>query len=145
MLVEIHDRRDISLVKELIGRYHKQGCPRGGGAGRGSRYFVWVVEGYWCGGAWIHDSTPFRFIAQQMRIPQDNSYFIRRICRFCPTDCLVDLLNALAEKLANEGKEALWTLGLHGHSNALYKRAGFEEVGKTARTKHPVFVKWLNK
>jgi predicted GNAT family acetyltransferase len=55
----------------------------------------------------------------------------------------VAFLNAIAERLKNEGKECLWTLGLDAHSNALYKRAGFKEVGRTPRTGHPVFVKKL--
>jgi len=139
-LVELKDREDIRLLRELIRRYHRQGIPRGSGAGRYSRYFVWVIDGYWCAGAWIHDNTPFRFIAQRFNIPNDNTYFLRRICKFCPIECTIDFLKALINKLREEGKEVLWTLGLDDHSNALYKKAGFIEVGKTPRTKHPVFV-----
>ena len=60
-----------------------------------------------------------------------------------PNDVLVDFLELLAEKLKHDGFEALWTLGLPEHSNALYKKAGFEEVGKSPRTGHPVFVLYL--
>ena len=144
-LVEIHEKKDVELLRKLIDKYHAQGAPRGGGAARRNRYFVWIVDGFWCAGAWIHDSLPFRFIANMFMIPQDRSYFIRRVCSFCPGNHLVAFLNALCEKLGGEGWEALWTLGMHGHSNALYKLAGFMEIGKTPRTQHPVFVKWLKK
>jgi len=139
-VVELVDREDIELLKALIRRYHSQGVPRGGGASRHHRYFVYVVDGYWCAGAWLHDNLPFRFIAERFGIPNDNTYFIRRICKFCPGDYLVDFLRLLAERLRNEGKECIWTLGMDDHSNALYKKAGFKYVGDTPRTKHPVFV-----
>jgi hypothetical protein len=145
MLVELESREDIELFKMLVKKYHSQGLPRGGAAARRHRFFVWVVDGYWCAGAWLHDSTPFRFVAEKFRIPQDNSYFIRRVCSFCPGEHLVALLNAIAEKLKAEGKEALWSMGLPTHSNAVYKLAGFEEVGRTPRTGHPVFVRWLQR
>jgi len=139
-IVEVERREDIELLKALIGKYHRQGVPKGGGAARRHRYFVYVVDGFWCAGAWLHDSTPFRFVAEKFMIPLDTSYFIRRICRFCPVDCLVDFLTQIAEKLRSEGWEVLWTLGLDDHSNALYKKAGFTEVGRTPRSGHPVFV-----
>ena len=143
MLVEVRDEIDVELVRLLIRKYHGQGIPPGGGAGRGHRYFVWLVESYVCAVAWLHDSTPFRFIAEKFRIPTDNSYFIRRICKTCPGDHLVAFLNALADKLASEGKEVLWTLGLPNHSNILYKLANFQLIGYTTRTKHPVYVRKL--
>ena len=127
----------------LLSKYHTQHAPPGGGGGRGNRFFVWLVDGYVCAVAWLHDNTPFRYIAQTFRIGSENTYFIRRVCKVCPGDYLVDFLNALAERLRAEGKECLWTLGMDDHSNALYKRAGFAEVGVTPRTKNPVFVKKL--
>jgi hypothetical protein len=139
-LVELERAEDIRLLKQLIAKYHRQGCPRGGAAAAHHRYFVLVEEGYWVAGAWLHDNTPFRFIAERYKIGHENSYFIRRICKFAPGDWLITLLKLLAEKLRAEGKECIWTLGLDNHSNALYKRAGFVEVGKTPRTGHPVFV-----
>ena len=93
--------------------------------------------------AWLHDNTPFRFIAQQYSIPSDRSYFIRRITKTAPGDYLVKFLNDLSEKLKNDGFEVLWTLGMPEHSNSLYKKSGFQLVGYTNRTKHPVFVKKL--
>jgi len=144
MLIEFFSEEDIKFVKLLIQRYHTQGIPQGGAMAKRHRFFGWLVEGYICGVAWLHDNTPFRFIAQYFKIGSENSYFIRRICKCCPGDYLVDLLNALAEKLKNEGKECIWTLGLDDHSNALYKRAGFIEVGRTPRTGHPVFVRKLH-
>ena len=142
-LVEVEEKEDIELLKILIKKYHLQKIPRGGGAAKRHRYFVWTVDGYWCAGAWLHDSTPFRFVAERFRIPMDRSYFIRRICSFCPGEHLISLLNALSEKLKNEGWETLWTLGLPNHSNALYKKAGFKELGLTPRTNTPVFARWL--
>lgn len=139
-LVELVEDEDIEFAKALVRRYHAQGLPQGGGAARGHRWFAWVVDGYVCAVAWLHDNTPFRFIAQRFRIKHENSYFIRRICKTAPGEHLVDFLKALAEKLRAEGKECIWTLGLDDHSNALYKLAGFEEVGRTPRTGHPVFV-----
>ena len=141
-LVELFGR-DVRLARLLIAKYHSQGLPSGGGAGRRHRWFAWVVDGYICGVVWLHDNTPFRVIAEMFRIPNDNTYFIRRICKTCPGDHLVEFLNALASKLRDEGKECLWTLGFDDHSNALYRKAGFKEVGETPKTKHPVFVKWL--
>ena len=142
-LVELKDRKDIKLVRMLLSKYHAQSVPSGGGGGKGNRFFAWVVDGYICAVAWLHDNTPFRYIAQMYRIGSENTYFIRRVCKVCPGDYLVDFLNALAEKLRSEGKECLWTLGMDNHSNALYKRAGFVEVGVTPRTKNPVFVRRL--
>jgi hypothetical protein len=142
-LIELKDRKDIKLVRMLLSKYHTQHTPPGGGGGRGNRFFAWVVDGYICAVAWLHDNTPFRYIAQMYRIGSENTYFIRRVCKTCPGDHLVDFLNALSDKLRNEGKECLWTLGMDDHSNALYKRAAFVEVGVTPRTKNPVFVKRL--
>ncbi|MCC6050026.1 MAG: hypothetical protein LM580_04935 [Thermofilum sp.] len=139
-LVELEKAEDIQLLKALIARYHRQGAPKGGAAAGHHRFFVLVEEGYWVAGAWLHDNTPFRFIAQRFMIGSENSYFIRRICKFAPGDWLIALLKLLADKLKKEGKECIWTLGLDDHSNALYKRAGFVEVGRTPRTGHPVFV-----
>ena len=138
MLVELRGR-DVALARLLIEKYHAQGCPRGGGAAGGHRWFAWVVDGYICAVAWLHDSTPFRAVATRFRIPADNSYFIRRVCKCCPGDHLVEFLKAIADRLRAEGKEALWTLGLPDHSNAVYRLAGFAEVGATPRTGHPVF------
>lgn len=140
MLVELVDKKDIAFARSLIARYHGQGLPSGGGASRRQRWFAWVVEGYVCAVAWLHDNTPFRFIAEKYRIGSENSYFIRRICKTCPGDHLLEFLNAIIEKLREEGKECVWTLGLPDHSNALYKKAGFEEVGVTPKTKHPIFI-----
>jgi hypothetical protein len=142
-LVELEKRKDIEILRALISRYHEQGIASGGGAAKRHRYFVWVVEGYWCAGAWLHDSTPYHATAIKYRIPIDRSYFIRRICKFCPGDYLVDFLKALAEKLKAEGWEALWTFGFPGHSNATYKLAGFQQLGETTKSRYPVFVKWL--
>jgi hypothetical protein len=143
-LVELKNDDDIQLLRMLISKYHKQGIPMGGGAARKSRYFVYVSDdGFWVAGAWLHDNTPFRFIAEKFRIGSENSYFIRRICKFSPGEWLVDFLNSLCEKLKSEGKECLWTLGLDDHSNALYKKAGFIEIGKTSKSNIPVFMRKL--
>jgi len=138
-LLELRGRGDIELARLLVARYHSQGLPRGGGAARRHRWFAWVCEGYICAVAWLHDNTPFRYVAERFGIGSENTYFIRRICKTCPGDHLVDFLKAIAARLAAEGKEAVWTLGLDDHSNALYKKAGFEELGRTPRTGHPVF------
>lgn len=142
-LVELEKPRDIEFARVLIERYHAQGVPRGGGAAKRHRWFSWVCDGYVCAVAWLHDNTPFRYIAERFRIGSENSYFIRRICKTCPGDYLVDFLNAIAEELRAEGKECVWTLGLDDHSNALYRKAGFEEIGRTPRTGHPVFIRRL--
>jgi hypothetical protein len=142
-LIELTSREDIELARMLIKRYHRQSVPTGGALARGHRWFAWIVEGYICAVAWLHDSTPFRYLAEKHGIDHENSYFIRRMCEVCPGDHAVAFLNAIAEKLKAEGKECLWTLGLDAHSNTLYKEAGFREVGKTPRTGHLVFVKRL--
>lgn len=103
-----------------------------------------MVDGYWCAGAFLHDPGPFHRLFVKYRLDTKRSYFIRRIAKFCPGDYLVDFLHALAAKLAAEGKELIVTMGLDDHSNALYKRAGFEMVGM-ARTGKPVFVLRLDR
>jgi len=143
LLVELRSRDDVGFARVLVARYQRQGVPRGGGAARKHRWFAWVVDGYVCAVAWLHDNTPFRFIAEMFRIGSENSYFVRRVCKTCPGDHLVDFLDALAEQLKGEGKECIWTLGLDDHSNALYKKAGFVKVGETPRASLPVFVRWL--
>jgi len=142
-LVLIEDPKEIKLLKELINKYHAQGCPRGGSMSSRERFYVYEIDGYWCAGAWLHGSEPFRNVAIKYSIPIDRSWFIRRICRFCPIECLVEFLNEIAKQLRDEGWECLWSMGLVDHSNALYKQAGFEEVGRSPRTKHPIFVRWL--
>jgi len=135
---------DVELARMLVERYHSQGVPLGGGGARRSRWFAWVVDGYICAVAWLHDNTPFRWLAEKFHIGSENSYFIRRICKTCPGDHLVAFMNALAEKLRAEGKECIWTLGLDDHSNALYKKTGFKEVGKTKK-RQPVFALYLQR
>jgi len=142
-LVELEDREDVELFRALLRKYHSQGCPRGGGLGKGNRYFVLVVDGYWVAGAWIHLPSTFSNVLTSLGLPVDNSYFLRRICSFAPGDWCVELLEMLCRKLREEGKECLVAMGLPDHSNALYKRAGFELVGRTKRTRHPVFAKRL--
>jgi len=144
---EATDNNMIKFVRLLIDYYHDQGMPHGGGAGKNSRYFMYLAndgeQNFIVAVAWLHDNTPFRFVAQQYKIPTDRSYFIRRITKTAPGDYAVNFLVDLAQKLKNDGFEVLWTLGFPDHSNALYKKAGFTEVGKTNRTGHPVFVKKL--
>ena len=70
---------------------------------------------------------------------------MRRVATCCPGDHAVELLQLLIKKLREEGKEYLVALGLPNHSNALYRLAGFEELGRTPRTGHPVFVKALRR
>ena len=138
-LIELKRQEDIRLVKLLIDKYHLQGCPKGSGMAKHSRFFALECEGYWVAVCWIHESAPFKPIAIKHKISLKNTYFIRRICQCAPGQYGVTLLKLLAEKLKAEGKETLWTLGLTNHSNALYKKAGFKQIGTTPRTKHPIF------
>jgi len=152
---EAKDKELIKFVRMLIDFYHSQGMPLGGGAGKNSRYFMYIAnekgsveqsspqQDFIVAVAWLHDNTPFRYIAQDYKIPNDRSYFIRRITKTAPGDYAVNFLIDLAKKLKNDGFEVLWTLGFPDHSNALYKKAGFVEVGKTNRTGHPIFIKKL--
>ena len=142
-LVELEEQGEIELFRALVRKYHSQGCPRGGGLGKGNRYFVLEVDGYWVAGAWIHLPSTFSNVLMNCELPVDNTYFLRRVCAFAPGDWCVELLEQLCEKLKSEGKECLVALGLPDHSNALYKRAGFELVGYTKRTRHPVFARRL--
>jgi len=141
---EIENDFEKDLVRMLIRYYHAQGLPIGGGAGKNSRYFMYVCDGFITAVAWLHDNTPFHFIASHFNIPNDRTYFIRRITKTAPGDYLVRFLQDLSEKLKNNGFEYLWTLGFDDHSNALYKKAGFKFIGETSRTHTPVFVKQLN-
>ena len=139
-LVELKTEKDVRLARALIEKYHSMGLPPGSGGGRGSRYFAWVVGGYICAVAWLHDSTPFRSIAEKLGIPSEGSYFVRRLCETCPGDHLAPFLAALARKLKSEGAQLIWTFGLDDRTNTAYKRAGFTEAGKTPRTQRPVYI-----
>lgn len=138
---EVRDVRGRRIVNMLLGMYHRMGSARGGFGG--SRYFVYVVDGYWVAGAVLQSPAAWLPVFARFRLDTKRSYFLRRVTKFCPCDCLVEFLDALSERLAEEGKELLVTLGLPDHSNALYKRAGFQLVGYTAKGKRPVFVKRL--
>lgn len=135
-LVELRENRDRRLFTLLMERYHSMGMRAGLSKGR---YFVYVVDGYWVAGAYIQPPDPFIKVFKRFNLDTGRSYFLRRIAKFCPGDYLLDLLNALSNRLRAEGKELLVTMGLPKHSNALYKKAGFVEVGRT-RSGRPVFV-----
>lgn len=135
-VVELRDPRGIKLFNRLMSMYHRQGSKPGLAK---SRYFVYVVDGYWVAGAMLQPPHPFISIFYRFNLDTKRSYFIRRIAKFCPGDHLVEFLSALAERLRAEGKELLVTLGLDGHTNALYRHAGFQEIGLTANGK-PVYV-----
>ena len=139
--MELRDPRDIKLFSMLMNKYHRQGARYGFAK---PRVFVGVKEGFWVAGAILQDPRAFAPLFSQFRLDTKRSYFVRRIAKFCPGDHLVEFLRALAERLAGEGKELLVTLGYEDHSNALYKRAGFEYIG-TSRTGKPVFVLRLEK
>ncbi|MEM4020312.1 MAG: hypothetical protein QXG57_08810 [Thermofilaceae archaeon] len=113
-------------------------------SGEGSRWFGLVEDGKICAVAWVHRPHIFRPVFERYRIDMSNSYIVRRVATCCPGDHSVELLRKLAERLRGEGKECLVALGLPRHSNALYKMAGFEEVGRTPRTEHPVFIMRLS-
>ncbi|MEM4853307.1 MAG: hypothetical protein QXQ60_07055 [Thermofilum sp.] len=138
-LVELRGR-EIRFAQLCIQLY---GMPVARFSGLGSRYFALKRDGKICAVAWIHKPSIFRPVFMKFGISQDNAYFLRRIASVCPGDHAVELLEKLCERLRQEGKEVLVTLGLQDHSNALYHKAGFEEVGVTPRTGHPVFVKRL--
>ncbi|MEM4501250.1 MAG: hypothetical protein QW512_03875 [Thermofilaceae archaeon] len=109
-------------------------------AGEGSRFFALARDGKICAVAWIHKAHIFKPLFMRFNLDTSNSYIVRRVATCCPGDHAVDLLKLLAEKLRSEGKELLVALGLPGHSNALYRMAGFKEIGRSPRTGHPVFV-----
>jgi len=130
-LVELKKKEDIDFLKTLFRRYHRYSAPPGGAAARHHRFFVLVEERYWVAGAWLHDNTPFRFLAEKFGIESENSYFIRRLCEFAPGGWLAPLLRILAERLREEGKACLWTFGLDDYFNSAYKQVGFGELGKS--------------
>ena len=144
---ELRSPRDIRFLNRLIAMYHRQGNNPGLSK---SRYFVGVVEEdgieYWVAGAILQSPEAFMVIFRKYNIDTKRSYFMRRVCRFVPRskcgDILVEFLNKLANMLKNEGKECILTLGLEDHSNALYKLAGYKEIGVTTTGK-PVYVKYL--
>ncbi|MEM2409817.1 MAG: hypothetical protein QXF87_04830 [Thermofilaceae archaeon] len=138
-LVELRGREAV-FAQLCIQLY---GMPVARFSGQGSRYFALKKEGKICAVAWIHRPSIFRPVFARFGIGQDNAYFLRRIATVCPGDHAVELLEKLCERLRQEGKEVLVALGLPDHSNALYRQAGFVEVGVTPRTGHPVFVKHL--
>ncbi|MGC9107395.1 MAG: hypothetical protein ACP5IE_04300 [Infirmifilum sp.] len=138
----------VDAARLLMQLYHAQGMPRGSGAATGSRWFGLFLEEegaeYMAAAAWIHHPGPFAPVFQRFNLPQDNAYFLRRVAKFTPGDHLVTLLNLLASQLRSEGKKLLVTLGLPGHSNALYKLAGFKELAYTPRKNYPVYVLYLD-
>lgn len=113
-------------------------------SGEGSRWFGLITDGKVCAVAWIHKPHIFTPIFRYFMIDERNSYFIRRVATCCPGDHAVALLQELIKRMREEGKECLVTLGLSNHSNSLYRQAGFEEVGRTPHTNHPVFIKRLS-
>jgi hypothetical protein len=139
----------LEVARKLTKLLHAQGMPPGGGAAPGSRWFGLFAEEdgsrFLVAAIWIHLPGPFAPVFRALKLPEANSYFVRRICKFAPGDWLVPLLTRLGERLAAEGKEALVALGLPRHSNAVYKLAGFEHVGDTPQRGYPVFVKWLQR
>jgi hypothetical protein len=153
IIKEAEDKKEKKIVRYLIDFYHPQGLKMGGG-GRKTKYLMYMCTNsenednakyYITSVAWLHDNTPFRFIAEKYNIPNDRSYFIRRITSTCPGNYIVNFLNDLSEKLKNDGQEVLWTLGFPDHSNATYRRAGFEEIGISKNSGHPIYVKYLQK
>ena len=144
---ELRSPREIRLLNRLIAMYHKQGNNPGLSK---SRYFVGVIEEdgieYWVAGAILQSPEAFMAVFRKHGIDTKRSYFMRRVCRFIPKakcgDILVEFLNKLAERMRSEGKECILTLGLEKHSNALYKLAGYKEIGITTTGK-PVYVKYL--
>ena len=144
---ELKSQSEIRFLNKLIRMYHRQGNNPGLSK---SRYFVGVVEEdgieYWVAGAILQSPEAFMSIFRKHNIDTKRSYFMRRVCRFVPKskcgDILVEFLNKLAEKMRSEGKECIVTLGLENHSNALYKLAGYKEIGITTTGK-PVYVKYL--
>jgi len=100
-----------------------------------------VRDGKICAVAWIHKPHIFRPLFMRFSIDMSNSYIVRRVATCCPGDHAAELLKLLAEKLREEGKEYIVALGLPDHSNALYRLAGFEELGRTPETTPPDVVK----
>ena len=100
---EAKSKELIKFVRMLIDYYHSQGMPLGGGAGKNSRYFMYIAndgeQDFIVAVAWLHDNTPFRYIAQDYKIPNDRSYFIRRVTKTAPGDYAVMFLVDLAKKL----------------------------------------------
>ncbi|MEM3893362.1 MAG: hypothetical protein QXR12_05385 [Thermofilum sp.] len=139
-LVELDRTVEIEYARLCIQLYGMS-CARF--SAPGSRFFALKKDGKICAVAWIHLPSSFRPIFAKFGITQDNAYFLRRVATCCPGDHAVELLEKLCERLKEEGKEVLVALGLPDHSNALYRKAGFREVGVTPRTGHPVFVKFL--
>ncbi len=140
-VVELYDPRDIRVLNYLINKYHKQRWKPGLSK---MRFFVGVVEkngaDYWVAGAVLQTPIAFARSLINYKIDITNSYFIRRICSFCPCrDYLVEFIKLLAEKIASEGRELLITFGLEDHTNKLYKLAGFKEIGVTSSGK-PIYI-----
>ena len=139
-LRELRDELEVEYAKLCVQLYGMKAQP---GGGAGSRFFGLVVEGKICAVVWLQKPGIFRPIFEKFGLDQSNSYFIRRVASCCPGDHAVKLLELLAERMRAEGKELLVTLGLPDHSNALYRKAGFDEIGRSPRTGHPVFVRKL--
>jgi len=139
-LVELELKDEIEYAKLCINLY---GRPQIRSGGEGSRFFALKVDNKICAVAWIHKPHIFKPIFEKFKLDQSNSYFIRRIATCCPGDYAVKLLELLAEKLKDEGKELLVTLVFEDHSGAVFKKAGFTEIGRTPRSGHGVFVKKL--
>lgn len=141
MLTELEEKEDIKLLLALLRKYGMKPAMPGGGLAKGNRYFVLVNGRYWVAGAWVHYPTPFRFVGEALRLPVANAYFLRRVAQFAPGHWIVELLHALGRRLVDEeGKDALWALGLPDHSNAIYREAGWRLAGETRRSRHPVYV-----
>ncbi|MEM1661289.1 MAG: hypothetical protein QXF34_00010 [Desulfurococcaceae archaeon] len=107
------------------------------------RFFGLCRDGKICAVAYLHDPHIYKSLFRNLKIPEENSYFLRRISECCPGDHLVDLLNLLIDKLRNEGIKCIVTFGMPDHNNEIYRETGFIEIGRTKRGS-PIFIKKLS-
>jgi hypothetical protein len=142
-IIEYINREDIDFLKELIKRYHPMSLPSESGWALKHRWFAYIIDGYICGVAWLHDSTPFEGVARLFNIDPHKSYFLRRICETCPGIDIVEFLEMIASKLKEEDIEYIWTFKpKYEKGISVFKGSGFVEIGKT-KTKREVIIKKL--
>ncbi len=141
-----NDRRAQKRFKTLMNEFHPQGYAHAPMM-IGKRNIVYVIDGDWAVLMTIHKLNNFR-VSALYRLDMQETWFLRRIvtnpaAKEKHSDVAVEALKALEAWLRRGGNEAIVTLALPGHSGGLYKKAGYEVMGKTVKGDKIWFIRRL--
>ena len=144
--------KDRKRFRELMDRYNIYGYLGGAPYTPDRKDLVYVKDGDWCYLFIIHRfNNPT--VAFRNKVNPFNSWFIRRMCmvKECRDkygDVAVEALKCLLQYLKHINSDAVFTIAMQDDirwSGAVFKKSGFEEIGKTANGKGKWFmVKFKN-